>query len=99
MPFDEMNEDHGGGGDGRHAHVNHIAGMLLSFLDVLCGSADTCEACTAQALAIEVVAARARALLERDGEDAVVADLMELVECVLANVGIEAQTDYRRAPE
>ena len=99
MPFDEMNEDHGGGGDGRHDHVDRLADILLGAINPLCDQLDTCATCTAQVLVAEILHKRAELMLKHAGEEAVVADLMELVECLLASVGIEAQTDYRRAPE
>ena len=99
MPFDEMNEDHGGGGDGRHERVEGFAALIIETMSIVCDEADTCAACTAQVVVVGILQKRAKLILERDGEEAVVADLMELVECVLANIGIEVQTDYRRTSE
>ena len=99
MPFDEMNGDHGGGGDDRHERVEGFAALIIDTMGIVCDEADTCVACTAQAIVAGILQKRAALMLEREGEDAVVADLMELVECILVSVGIEAQTDYRRAPE
>jgi hypothetical protein len=89
MPFDEMNHDHGGGGDDpSHEKVEMLAKMLMETMEIVSAVEGVCLSCVAETVGINCVANCARGVQKAYGDDKAAEFLVDVAVQVASTMGI-----------